>query len=111
MVFTVISLGLNLTSSERKRVLEAAPEFAESEQDYPTLLAQSGWNILRSDDISVVYAATCQRQVKAEQENRDDLVTIIGADEYANRQERWGSKLSVLEEGLLRRDFFVATPA
>jgi len=36
---------------------------------------------------------------------------LIGVTEFDERLADWRSKLSVLNEGLLRRELFVATPA
>ncbi len=41
----------------------------------------------------------------------DDLEVLLGAAEFADRQTGWQSELCAIEEGLLRRDLFVATPA
>jgi phosphoethanolamine N-methyltransferase len=111
MVFTVISLAANLSREERRKTMEVAPEFVESDTDYLTLLAQTGWTVLDSQDLTLAHAASCRRLVKAEKEHEDDVVAIIGAPEYANRQARWASKIPALEDGLLRRELFVATPA
>ncbi len=110
MVFTVISLAPNLTPEERSRTLAAAPEFVESGTDYLTLLAQAGWRVLDRQDISSDYAASCRLQVKAERENRDEVIAVSGASDYADRQARWASKFSSLDGGLLLRELFVATP-
>ncbi len=111
MVFTVISLAANLSREERRHTLEVAPEFVESETDYLTLLAQTGWTVLDSQDLTSAHAASCRRLVNAEKEHEDDVVAIIGASEYANRHARWASKIPALDDGLLRRELFVATPA
>ena len=68
------------------------------------------WTVFENKDISLDYAASCQRQVKAEKENKGNLIAAIGASEYSERQARWESKLSVLDDRLLRRELFAATP-
>jgi hypothetical protein len=111
MVFTVILLAANLSPKERRQTMEVAPEFVESESDYLTMLAQTGWTVIDHQDLTSAHAASCRRLVKAEQEHEDGVVAIIGASEYEYRQARWASKIPALDAGLLRRELFVATPA
>ena len=110
MAFTVISIPENLSSEDKIRALEVTPEFVESETSYLTLLKQTGWTILCNQDISLDYAASCRRQAKAEKDNKDSVIAVIGASDYADRQAQGALKLVAFEDGLIRRDFFVATP-
>ncbi len=110
MAFTVISIPENLSSEDKIRALEVTPEFVESETDYLALLKQTGWTILYNQDISLDYAASCRRQAKVEKDNKDSVIAVIGASDYADRQARGALKLVAFEDGLIRRDFFVATP-
>src|SRR5262249_30827713 len=110
MVFTVISIAPDLSPKKYRRAVENGPEFIESEADYPTLLAQTGWAIVDRRDITLDYAASCRRQLEADKERKDGLETLIGASEFAERQIGWQSKLTAIGDGLLRRELFVATP-
>jgi phosphoethanolamine N-methyltransferase len=109
MVFTVISVAPGLSPSDYGRAVENGPEFIESEADYPTLLAQTGWGLVEHLDVTADYAASCRRQIRADEEQKSALETLIGVSEFAERQLGWRSKLAALGDGLLRREFFVAT--
>ena len=111
MVFTVISIAANISAEERIRALAGAPEFTESEVDYLTLLDQTGWTVLESLDLSSALADSCRRQAREDIEHKGELEALIGASDYADRQKNWASKLSALEDGLVRRELFVVTPA
>ncbi len=111
MAFTVISLAANLGPEELKRALAASPEFVESDEDYLTLLSQTGWRLLESQDLSLDYAASTRRQLKAMKKNKQSLMAIIGESDYADRYKKHTSKLAALHDGLLRRELFVVTPA
>lgn len=111
MAFTVISIAEQLSPAERQEALELAPEFAESETGYQTMLAQTGWSVIEHRDISDDYAASCRRQVKAMRENRDDIIAITGQTDFEDRLARNVSKDSALTDGRLRRELFVATVA
>ena len=110
MVFTVISIAPGLSPEKYRRAVENGPEFIESETDYPTLLQQTGWATVERQDITLDYAASCFRQLQADNERKDELETLIGASEFAERQAGWRSKLTAMDDGLLRRELFVATP-
>ncbi len=81
MVFTVIWITPGLSHADHRRALEAAPEFAEAETDYPALLAQTGWTMTACLDVSAAYASSA------------------GA-----------ARAGAVKDLLLRRDLFVATP-
>jgi SAM-dependent methyltransferase len=110
MVFTVISIAPNLSREDQKRAEGKGPEFVESDTDYLTLLTQTGWTVLDSEDLSSAYADSVRRQVEADKENQNEVIAVLGACEYADRQAGWKSTLSALDGGLLRRELFVTTP-
>lgn len=58
MVFTVIWITPGLSRGDHERALEAAPRFAESEMDYPTLLGQTGWTVTDCLDVSETYGSS-----------------------------------------------------
>ncbi len=110
MVFTVICIAPGLSPEKFRRAVANGPEFIESEADYPTLLGQTGWVIVDRQDITLDYAASCRRLVQADNEHKHALETLIGASEFAERQAGWRSKPAAIDDGLLRRELFVATP-
>lgn len=110
MVFTVISIASSLSPDKYRRAVENGPEFIESEADYPTLLGQTDWAIVDRQDITLDYAASCGRQLQADKNRKDTLEALIGGSEFAERQAGWRSKLTAIDDGLLRRELFVAVP-
>ena len=110
MVFTVIWITPGLSPADRERALAGAPLFGEPETDYPTLLGQTGWTVTDSSDITADYAESIRRFESADEEFKDQLEPLLGAAEFAERQAGWRAEFGAIEEGLLRRDLFVATP-
>jgi SAM-dependent methyltransferase len=110
MVFSVISVAPGLSRNDYARAVANGPEFIESDTDYPTLLAATGWTGLAREDITMDFAASHRRLLRADAERQDALEALIGAAEFAERQAEWRSKLAAIEDGLLRRELFVATP-
>jgi ubiquinone/menaquinone biosynthesis C-methylase UbiE len=110
MAFSVISVAPGLLRDDYRRAVENGPEFIEAETDYPTMLHQTGWDDLDCHDITRDYAVSIRRQLGADEQRRNALQALIGAAEFAGRQAEWRSKLAALDDGLLRREFFVAAP-
>ncbi len=110
MVFSVISIAPDLSREDHGRAVGNGPEFIETDTDYPALLGQTGWTVVDRHDITIDFAASCRRQLRADEERRDALETLIGASEFAERLAGWRSKIAAIEEGLLRRELFVASP-
>jgi cyclopropane fatty-acyl-phospholipid synthase-like methyltransferase len=111
MVFTVISVAPGLSPERYRRAVANGPEFIETDSDYPTLLAETGWNLVECRDITTAYAESCGRQIAADEAQKKDLIALIGGDEFAERRSDWLSKIDALGDNLLRRELFVATPA
>lgn len=107
MVFTVITVARGLSPERYRRAVASGPEFVESDSDYRSLLAATGWRVVGSVDMTAALAASYRRQLEADQANKDELVTLIGADAFAERIDMWRVKLDAVDDGLLRRERFV----
>jgi len=110
MAFTVISVSPGLPVEQRRRAVENGPEFIESDVGYSDLLEQTGWKITNCQDITAAYAASCKRQLEADEAHTDELVTFIGRDEFSERAAGWRAKIAAIGDGLLRRELFLAVP-
>jgi SAM-dependent methyltransferase len=110
MAFTVISVSPGLTRDDYRRAVESGPEFIETETEYPALLAETGWTLVRRIDLSRAYASTCRSMLHAFEDNARDLAPLLGADAYAERLAKLSAALAAIEAGLLRREIFVAAP-
>jgi SAM-dependent methyltransferase len=111
MVFTVISLATGLDPAQREATRALTPEFAETDTDYGTMLAQTGWILIDRKDISVAYAASSRLQIEAMRENRNAVIDVIGASEFDYRLTRYGSRIGAIDEGRMLREMFVASVA
>jgi ubiquinone/menaquinone biosynthesis C-methylase UbiE len=110
MAFTVISITPGLSAVQHCLAVQNGPDFIESETDYATLLVQTGWSIVSQTDLTAAYAASCQRQIRADAEQAQELADLLGPDHFAERQAGWNEKLATINLGLFRREFFVAMP-
>lgn len=111
MAFTVISLAPGLSEDERLAALEAGPEYVDSDTDTLNLISETGWVAISARDISPDFADRCRDQLVADNRYRAELVELLGTETFEERQWEWQLKISTIEQGLLRRDFFVVEPA
>lgn len=110
MAFTVISIAPGLSPEQQARALINGPEFVKSDTDYRTLLAQTGWELIDNSDLTSAYAASCQRQIQADETHRRELAALIGDDACTDRIKGWRDKHSAIKDGLFRRELFLARP-
>ena len=127
MAFTVISIRPGLSAEDHDRAVANGPSFVEIEgdnpggdqsgpggdqrgKDYPALLSETGWTLVHRADITEDYMRSCRRQLEADSAHREGLTALIGETEYAERVGKWASTLKTLQDGLIRRQFFVARP-
>ena len=110
MGFSVISIAPGLSEEQHRRAIANGPEFVDSEVDYPTLMARAGWTVTAQVDLTPAYAASCARQIQADEEHQDALTALVGPDECAERRAEWREKLAAITDGLLRRELFIASP-
>lgn len=108
MVFTVISIAPGLSPTDYQRAADSGPPFVESAVEYPTLLQHAGWKITDHVDLTVEYAATARRLLREEEARADELSELLGAAEFSERVTGRHGTIQVIEEGLLRRELFVA---
>ena len=111
MAFTVISVPADLPPDLYRQGIANGPEFVETDRDYDGLLTVTKWAVEDKQDITAAYAASCRRQLEADQSHSSDLSSLLGKDIFEERIEGWEMKLSAISKGLLRRDLFVAKPA
>ncbi len=109
MAFTVISIASGLPGASYERAVEFGPPFVESALEYPAMLNQSGWEIIDYVDVTVEYAATVRRLLAAWKDRQDRLAELLGAAEFCAMVARRRGGLAAIEDGLLRRELFVAT--
>lgn len=110
MAFTVISVAPGLSAADHRRAVANGPDFIEADAAYPDMLGEAGWSVIRQDDITAAYIASCRRQIAADETQREGLVALLGEGVFAERMAGWRSKLAAAEAGLLRREAFLATP-
>ena len=75
---------------------------------YPDLLQQAGWSIEDSQDLSEDYLSTMTSLVNYLAEHAELLSTAIGQEEYDQMLSHRSNQLTLIKNGWLRRDVFLA---
>lgn len=111
MAFSVLYIPPGLPSGDHARALETAPEFVETDRDYPTLIEGTGWRLLERHDLTAAFMESCQRRLHLEAELHAELRRTMGRAEFEARQDKFRRRMPALERGHLRRDLFLVAPA
>ena len=101
-VFSVISIPPGLTGTAYERAAAAAAPFAESDEEYPAMIARAGWEIDAHIDLTGQYLDCARVTVAAEEENGAALREVHGEEDFAARLARRKLLVAILEEGLAR---------
>ena len=110
MTFSVMSITSNLSEEDKVRAIDNGPQFVASDIEYSDLLDKTGWKILDHRDLSEECAVLCSTLETIDLERKNELVQAIGYEGFKNRQDEWNSRRYAIEEGLIRREFFLASP-
>jgi len=82
-----------------------------SDESYPDLLNESGWDLIEQVNLSAEFLATLRVKLKNEIKYAQNLENLLGKDETEIRLNRTQICISALELGLIRRELFHAIPA
>lgn len=111
MAFSVLYIPPGLPPGDHARALATAPEFVETDTDYPTLIEETGWKLLERHDLTGAFMESCQRRLDLEAGLRAELQRAMGPAELEARQDKFRRRMPALERGHLRRDLFLVAPA
>ena len=111
MAFSVIYIAHGLSPKDHAAAVASAPAFAESDKNYPTLVAETGWKIRQRHDLTSTFLANCRKRVCAEESMRAELEPLIGATEFDARHSRYRRRIHALERRHIRRELFVLDAA
>ena len=109
MIFTVIVAAPDISSADRRQVVEFGPPYVEAPLAYPTMLRETGWTIMQHLDLTDRFAETARRLLREEEARADGLRNLLGEGKVSEKLARRRSTVRVIEEGLLRRKLFAAT--
>ncbi len=101
--FLVIAVADDLTTAETEAARDAGPEHIDAGPGYPALMRRAGFENIDVMDVTDDYLMTLAAWIRAWDEESTDLEQLIGADQFAERQERRRRAFETTRAGLLRR--------
>lgn len=111
MAFSVLYIPPGLSPEDHGRALETAPDFVETDADYPTLLDETGWTLVECRDLPRAFMESCRKRLCLGAELQAELRPVMGPAEFEVRQDKYRRRIPVPEQGHLRRDLFLVVPA
>ena len=111
MAFTVIFPASNLGSADHELAVQFGPPFVKTAMDYPVMLRESGWAVMRHCDLTAEYAKAVRRLLREEETHAQELSELYGPAEFSETLSRRRMTAQVIGKGLLRRELFAATTA
>jgi cyclopropane fatty-acyl-phospholipid synthase-like methyltransferase len=106
--FTVIFPAPGLSEADTRRAIEAGPPNCALRTSYPSLLRSAGFVELEERDLTDDYLATAARKWEVAQRFAEDMIRMLGREEYDETQAERKLAVAAIEGGLLRRSLFVA---
>lgn len=109
MVFTTLLLGPGLSRAERahaRRLVSTGCRATSAEQR--EMMGRSGWDVIEQVDVTEKYGETARRNLSACESRAERAAEVLGTDELDRRLTRRRAYVQAIEEGLLRRELFVA---
>lgn len=109
MAFSVIYIAEGLSAAGYAAAAATAPDFAETDTSYPTLLSETGWATIQRHDLTAEFMDSCIRKLNAEEDQRAGLEPLISRN-FDERQAQIRRRIAVLEQGHMRRELFFVEP-
>ena len=109
MEFSVIRLTRGPTSADERALLQqSGPPWPDAGADYAELLDQAGWHLALRINVTAEFARCIDIAIEQSRLRRDDLLALLGEQDYAERMVRRRSTRAAVECGLLEREIIVA---
>ena len=110
MLFSVIFIPPGSSTADCAQAKAGGHPFVEVEGSYQEILGLAGWNITVRVDLTSEFLESARRHLLGLEAHASDIVNAFGIEEAAAMLTRRRATVSVLEEGLLRRDLFSCVP-
>ena len=111
MLFYVIAPASGLSSNDIGEACEVGPPFVGINEDYARMLAVSGWQVLKKNDLTAAYLDALRRLLAAMKTSAKSLEPVFGGEEYDAQLLHRARQISAIERGLLVREMYLAKAA
>ena len=106
--FYTIHPAPGLTRAQRRRASRDGPIAVAAARPQRELLQAAGFIEVTETDCTAEFAATTRAWLQHWDEGRDDLVTLLGEQAFAERQADRRAQLRAIEDGILARSLLTA---
>jgi cyclopropane fatty-acyl-phospholipid synthase-like methyltransferase len=106
--FTSIFPAAGLSAAEARRAIEAGPPNCGLRTSYPSLLRSAGFVEIDERDLTAGYFATASRKLEVAEQFAEDMIEMLGRQEYDEIQAERRLAIAAIGGGLLRRSLFIA---
>ncbi|MDH3294162.1 MAG: hypothetical protein OER95_07560 [Acidimicrobiia bacterium] len=108
MAFHVIFVTPGLNDQDEAEAVAAGPPYVSAQTSYPDLLDLAGFDEIDEEDVTDQYRATAAAWLVESARAREELVKIVGMEEFRRGQNEREESVAAIEAGLLRRALFAA---
>ena len=109
MVFTTLLLGEGLSQAERARATRlVSTTLLITLVEQTSMVEEAGWDLIEVVDVTGEYEETARRDRQAYKSRAEKVTEVLGKHALAERLTWRHEYIQAIEEGLLRRELFVA---
>ncbi len=108
MAFLTIEPGADLSPAQRRKAGRVGPPSVLLPTSYPSLLRTSGFVDVEVVDLTAEYRLTQQAKIDETERHREELIALVGREEYEESRRRRRNAIEAIDAGLLRRRLYVA---
>jgi cyclopropane fatty-acyl-phospholipid synthase-like methyltransferase len=106
--FSVIFPTPGLPATEARRAIDAGPPHCRLRTSYPSMLHSSGFVDIEEHDLTTDYHATATRKLDLVEQFADDMIDMLGRQDFDDMHAERRHAVAAIAAGLLRRSLFVA---
>jgi len=107
--FHTIHPASGLTKAQRRRASRDGPVAVACPRPHRQLLEAAGFVAISETDLTTEFAVVTRAWTEQYAAHREDLVALLGAELFEERQADRSAQLGAIDAGVLRRTLFVAT--
>lgn len=108
LVFLTIEPGADLSPSQRRKAGRAGPPSVLLPTSYSSLLRTAGFIDVEIVDLTADYRLIQQAKINEAERRREDLIALIGREEYEESRRNRRNTIEAIDAGLLRRRLYAA---
>ena len=106
--FLTIEPADDLSPSRRRKAARVGPPGVLLPTSYPSLLQTAGFVDIDVVDLTAEYRVTQQAKIDETERHREELIALVGLDEYEEGRRNRSTTLAGIDAGLLRRRLYMA---